>query len=93
MSQGYPTYSASDFEAIGDHPSHWQVLPLKRLLVRNDGGVWGDDPDGSPDETIVLRSTDQTVDGRWSIEEPALRRIPSDDAERFRLSCSPKIGQ
>jgi type I restriction enzyme S subunit len=36
--------------------------------------VWGDDPDGVND-TIVLRSTEQNVDGTWSIDAPALRKL------------------
>lgn len=58
--------------------------PLKRLLSRNDGGVWGDDPDGLGD-SIVLRSTEQTVDGHWAIDDPAPRKLTPTDVERFRL--------
>jgi type I restriction enzyme S subunit len=47
---------------------------MKWVIERNDGGVWGDDPLGEGD-TLVLRSTEQTVDGRWQIEEPALRSL------------------
>jgi type I restriction enzyme S subunit len=63
--------------------------PLKRLLTRNDGGVWGDDPDGpdGPDATIVLRSTEQTVDGHWTIDDPAPRKLSQTDAVRYRLHC------
>jgi len=53
---------------------HWQVRPLKWEIDRNDGGVWGDDPDGA-DDTIVLRSTEQTVDGRWRMDDPAPRKL------------------
>lgn len=59
-------------------------MPLKRLLSRNDGGVWGDDPDGLGD-VIVLRSTEQTVDGHWTIDDPAPRKLSPTDAVRYRL--------
>lgn len=62
-------------------PSGWSVLPLKRLLTANDGGAWGTDPDGERD-TIVLRSTEQSVDGEWRITDPAVRSLTS--AERAK---------
>jgi len=49
-------------------------LHFKLESARNDGGVWGVDPDGT-DDTIVLRSTEQTVDGRWRIDDPARRKL------------------
>ncbi|WP_457425086.1 hypothetical protein [Roseateles sp. P5_E7] len=51
---------------------------FKWLIERNDGGVWGDDPDGN-DDTVVLRSTDQTADGHWKLDEPALRKLSESD--------------
>src|SRR5690606_20965877 len=42
-------------------------------LARADGGVWGEDFDS--DGTIVLRSTEQTIDGEWAIEDPARRKL------------------
>jgi type I restriction enzyme S subunit len=58
---------------------HWDVSPFKWQIQRNDGGVWGADPDGESD-TIVLRSTEQTVDGRWRMDDPAQRKLS--DSER-----------
>ena len=59
----YPAYKDSGVAWLGEVPGHWEVKRLKSLLVRNDSGVWGDDP--VDEGTIVLRSTEQTVDGRW----------------------------
>lgn len=61
---------------IQNLPEGWNEAPLKTRLSRNDGGVWGDDPDGV-DDTIVLRSTEQRVDGTWAIDEPASRKLTS----------------
>ena len=74
----YPAYKDSGIEWIGNVPEYWDISPLKWQIERNDGGVWGDDPDGEND-TIVLRSTEQTVDGRWQIEDPAKRKINTTD--------------
>ena len=70
----YPEYRDSGVEWLGAVPAHWAVKRFKWLIERNDGGVWGDDPDGNGD-TIVLRSTDQTVDGQWRLDEPASRKL------------------
>ena len=74
----YPQYKDSGVDWLGQVPAHWEVKPFKREIDRNDGGVWGDDPDGKGD-TIVLRSTEQTVDGRWQISEPATRKLSDDE--------------
>jgi type I restriction enzyme S subunit len=70
----YPKYKDSGEEWLGEVPGHWEIQPFKHQVERNDGGVWGDDPDGISD-TIVLRSTEQTVDGKWKLDDPALRKL------------------
>jgi type I restriction enzyme S subunit len=74
----YPRYKASGVEWLGEVPAHWGVMRLKAALSRNDGGVWGDEPTGL-DDTIVLRSTDQTVDGQWQLDDPASRHLKATD--------------
>ncbi len=76
----YPKYKDSKVEWLGEVPSHWTASRFKWLIERNNGGVWGDDPDGA-DDTIVLRSTEQTVDGRWRIDEPAFRKLARRDRD------------
>ncbi len=71
----YPKYKDSGVEWLGKIPSHWEVAPTKRILQRNDGGVWGEDFDD--DGTIVLRSTEMNVAGEWKIKEPAKRKLSS----------------
>jgi type I restriction enzyme, S subunit len=69
----YPAYKDSGVEWLGEVPAHWEAHQLRRLLVCNDGGVWGDE--GSDDDTVVLRSTEQRIDGVWSIHDPARRKL------------------
>src|SRR5437868_211553 len=64
----YPAYKDSGVEWLGEIPADWEVKPLKALLSRNDSGVWGDD--FADDGIIVLRSTEQTVEGNWTIDNP-----------------------
>ena len=69
----YPKYKPSGIEWLGDVPEHWEVKRAKTILARNDSGVWGEDFD--EDGIIVLRSTEQTVDGNWNIANPAKRKL------------------
>lgn len=79
----YPAYKPSGVVWLGHVPEHWEVKRAKGLLARNDGGVWGEDFDD--DGVIVLRSTEQTVDGEWKIVEPAKRRLTSTEYGSCRL--------
>jgi len=70
----YPETKDSGIEWLGEIPEDWGVVPFKTVLARNDSGVWGDDPDGVSDR-LVLRSTEQDVNGSWSIDDPAPRKL------------------
>ena len=61
-----------------------ETVRLKFLLERNDSGAWGTDPDHTRG-TVVLRSTDQTVDGTWKIYDPAIRLLSEDEARGTTL--------
>jgi type I restriction enzyme S subunit len=76
--RAYSEYKDSGVDWLGYIPEHWFVAPLKWQIERNDGGVWGNDPDGI-DDTIVLRSTEQTVDGNWKLDDPAPRKINANE--------------
>jgi type I restriction enzyme S subunit len=71
--EAYPAMKDSGVPWLGEVPEHWELSRLKGHLVRNDSGVWGDDAD--PCGTVVLRSTEQTVDGGWRISNPARIRL------------------
>ena len=83
--KSYPAYKPSGEVWLGDVPEHWDVKRAKGLLARNDGGVWGEDFDD--DGVIVLRSTEQTVDGEWKIVEPAKRRLTATEFTSCRLQA------
>ena len=70
----YPAYKDTGVEWLGEVREGWEVSPFKRHIERNDGGVWGNDPSGTND-TVVIRSTEQTVDGQWIIHQPAIRQL------------------
>lgn len=70
----YNEYKKTDTSWLGEIPAHWGIKRLKWFIQRNDGGVWGEDPDGEND-TLVLRSTEQSVDGYWRLDEPARRKL------------------
>jgi type I restriction enzyme S subunit len=65
----YPKYKDSGVEWLGEVPEHWEIKRFKHFLLLNDGGTWGDLGDES--DTLVLRSTEQSLDGSWKIDDPA----------------------
>ena len=82
----YEKYKDSGIEWIGLTPEFWNIGKLKTILSLNAGGVWGDDPRDDGSDKIVLRSTEQTVDGQWNIIEPATRDLGSvSNLNSFRI--------
>jgi len=77
-------YKDSGIEWIGQIPKEWKVNKGKQLYRSNDGGVWGEDATGTND-TIVLRSTEQDIDGRLSINEPAMRHLSEIERQNAML--------
>lgn len=60
---------------VGEVPKEWLCIKAKNIIKSNDGGVWGNEPTSTENDKIVLRSTEQTIDGKWIIEEPAKRDL------------------
>ena len=77
----------SGIEWIGEIPIKWDVAPFKKILIRNDGGLWGDEPNGQND-ILVLRSTEQTIDGKWDIQSPAYRDLSNiSNLQEYLVKC------
>ena len=70
---------------IGEIPEEWECQKCKTILSANDGGVWGNDPIGDENDKVVIRSTEQTVDGKWCIVEPAFRDLSQVDYVKTRI--------
>jgi type I restriction enzyme S subunit len=79
----YPAYKDSGIEWIGQIPEHWEIKKLKFLISQNDGGVWGEEPERHA--TIVLRSTELNLDGSWSLDNPAMRKLTESDLKKSLL--------
>ena len=75
----------SGIEWSGAIPAEWCCRKSKAILVANDGGVWGNDPVGDDSDKVVIRSTEQTIDGKWSISNPAKRDLRQIDYSNFKI--------
>ena len=75
----------SGVEWIGKIPANWMCRKCKAILSANDGGVWGNDPVGDGFDKIVIRSTEQTIDGKWCINNPASRDLKLIDCSKSRI--------
>lgn len=77
--QPYPSYKESSVEWIGDVPEHWDTFQLKRSVDGCTNGIWGNDPDGINDLT-VLRVADYNRDNFLiSTSKLTTRSIPNKD--------------
>ena len=75
----------SGIEWIGEIPIQWKVLKIKYRISQNDGGLWGNDPKFDGKDKIVIRSTEQTIDGKWCIIEPAMRDLGCANIDYYRI--------
>ncbi|WP_296202221.1 restriction endonuclease subunit S [Psychrobacter sp. UBA3962] len=55
--KAYPEYKGSGIEWIGEIPSDWDILSLKRCVDGVTNGIWGSEPNGHND-LVVLRVAD-----------------------------------
>ena len=86
----YDSYKNTDVQWIGKIPSHWSFGKMKYQLSNNDGGAWGDDLKNENTGTIVIRSTEITIDGKWNLSNP-MKRLLSDTELKKTLLCSGDI--
>lgn len=75
----------SGVEWIREIPENWKVIKSKHIIALNDSGVWGADPNGGIHDKIVIRSTEQTIDGKWTIIDPAKRSLENVNYENSRI--------
>ena len=79
----YAEYKESGLPWLGHVPSHWEVRRLKSSVIRNDAGVWGSV--FRDQGTIVLRSTEQMIDGRWRVQNPARLMLTGSQQKAAKL--------
>ena len=56
--QTYPEYKDSMISGLGNTPSHWTIMQLKRTVDSCTNGLWGSEPKNDGMDTIVLRVAD-----------------------------------
>lgn len=64
----------------------WQIKKLREVLILNQSGIWGDEPDKNKKSYPVIRSTEMTHDGHLDLTSVALRHINEDKVDRFSLN-------
>lgn len=54
----YPDYKDSPIPWLPKVPANWEVHRLKWAVTSCDNGVWGEEPDGGPDDVACIRVAD-----------------------------------
>lgn len=75
----------SGVEWIGKIPKDWELKYLKYIIENNDGGTWGEEQKYNNDDIIVIRSTEVDEEGKWRIDNPAIRNINEKEKQRCIL--------
>ncbi len=75
----------SGTEWIGEIPEDWVTIKAKYIIAENDGGIWGNDPQEVELSKIVIRSTEQTIDGKWDISNPAYRDLSNENYHQYLI--------
>jgi type I restriction enzyme S subunit len=81
----YDSYKDSGVEWIGKIPFHWNSGDMKYQLTNNDGGVWGSDCENEEEGTVVIRSTEITIDGKWDLSNPTKRKLNDNEINKCKL--------
>jgi len=81
----YEEYKDSGIEWIGEIPNGWNTSKLKYFLAKNESGTWGEDPEQHEETCNVLRSTEITESGKWSIESPAERYVGKHEITKYAI--------
>jgi type I restriction enzyme S subunit len=75
----------SGIEWIGEIPVSWNSGKMKYLLSNNDGGVWGTDIEDEEKGTLVVRSTEITIDGNWDLSQILKRYLTESEVIKCKL--------
>ncbi len=81
----YLSYKPSGIEWIGEIPESWNSGKMKYVLSNNDGGVWGTDIEDEDEGTLVVRSTEITIDGNWDLSQILKRNLTESEVSKCKL--------
>lgn len=81
----YQSYKPSGVEWIGEIPENWSSGKMKYVLSNNDGGVWGEDLEDEEEGTLVVRSTEITIDGNWDLSQILKRKLTKNEVSKCKL--------
>ena len=54
----YDSYKDSGVKWLGEIPSHWEAVPLKKCFCESETGLWGEDPLNDDSDSICIRVAD-----------------------------------
>lgn len=63
----------SGIEWLGQINETWSLMPIKQIVIKRDGGAWGNEPDGTDHDRICMRIADFSFEqGRFKKQDESL---------------------
>ena len=65
---------------LDEIPEHWETRKIKRLIIKNIGGVWGAEPLGNDKDLVCVRVADMDYDAlKFTTSNLTVRKITSSE--------------
>lgn len=74
----YSAYKPSGVPWLGSVPESWKQMRLRDAVEGCLNGIWGEEPDGTGNDTPVVRVADFDRQARLAKDHPTIRSIPRD---------------
>ena len=76
---------SNNCSAVNSISKEWGVVRLKQIISLCENGIWGDAPGDDKEVYPVIRSTEIMHNGKLDLKNVALRQIPAEKVEKYRL--------
>lgn len=84
----YPAYRPAELTWLPRVPIGWETHRLKWSVAGCDNGVWGEEPDGGPDDIVCLRVADfDRTTFRVSTEKLTVRAVDKRQRESRQVQA------
>lgn len=78
-------YALTELSKLGECNPEFTPMKLKKFLVSNDAGKWGNEPTDDDDDVFIVRSTNFNDTGYLDLSNVAVRKLSKEDFKKTKL--------